>query len=220
MRSSWIRLRLLPRAAWLGLLLLLPASYASAQHAPGCLPGTPPQWAASFADLRNSLGDAIGSPVGCAQTDDEGNTIQATTTGLAIYRPSGMALFASGDEHWALTPDGLETWTGNWHNGLEPPVSPSPRTADADGTATPLASVQAFTVVGVARQDPPAAVVEGDTGRRYTLETAAECGDVLDQVGGRVYLRWLGPAPGPGSTLIRVDRRESCALTALQPAAQ
>jgi hypothetical protein len=200
------------------LLFVLPAGYARAQRTPGCSADATPAWAASFTDLHEQLGDVMGSPVGCAVVDAEGDTVQVTTTGIAIYHPSGMALFASGDQHWALSADGLETWTGNWHNGFDPPVSPEPTPMGAELGAAPIASVKAFTVVGSAEHDPSATLVKGEAGGEYVLRTAAGCDAGLDQAGGRVYVRWVGPAAGAGSTLIDVDRHESCAITALEPA--
>ena len=214
----WVASRLPVRAACLTLLLVLPAGYASAQRSPACSPDAPPAWAASFTDLREHLGEVMGSPVACATVDAEGDTIQMTTTGIAIYHPSGMAVFASGDEHWALTADGLQTWTGNWHNGFDPPVSPAPAPIDADGSAAPIASVQAFTVVGTTAQDPAATLVREDAGGQYLLRTAAGCDAGLDRAGGLVYVRWVGSVAGAGSTLIDLERHESCAITALEPA--
>jgi hypothetical protein len=200
------------------LLLVLPAGHAKAQRTPGCPSEATPTWAASFANLREHLGEVMGSPVACASTDAEGDTIQLTTTGIAISHPSGMAVFASGDEHWALTADGLERWTGNWHNGFDPPISPAPTPMSADTSTAPIASVQAFTVVGNTEQDPAATLVEGDAGRQYVLRTAADCDAGLDQAGERIYVRWVGRLDGPDSTLIDIDRHESCAITALEPA--
>jgi len=201
-----------------GLLLMLPAGYAWAQRTPGCAADPSPAWAATFTDLRAQVGEVMGAPVTCAMVDAEGDTVQVTTTGIAISHPSGMAVFARGDDHWALSAQGLETWTGNWHNGFDPPVNPTPPPLDADADASPVASVQAFTVVGSSAQDPSATLVEGDAGRQYVLHTAAQCDAALEAEGGRVYVRWVGPRAGAGATLIDIERHASCPITALDPA--
>src|SRR2546421_4044995 len=92
-------------ATTLVLLVLMPVEQAAAQNtSAACNPASAPQFDPSFDSLRNKLAaDVVGSPVGCAQTDTEGDIVQPTTTGLAIYHPTGVALFASGAQHWAVT---------------------------------------------------------------------------------------------------------------------
>src|SRR5579884_1059364 len=105
-------------------LLCTPPGLVSAAGGLPCPMGTTPELDGQFQDLQHALGAVMGAATGCPITDAIGDTIQATTTGLAVYRPSGMALFASGDQRWALTADGLQSWRGNWHTGLDPPAAP------------------------------------------------------------------------------------------------
>src|SRR5215472_13707008 len=105
----------------------------------------------------------MGVPSGCPRVDGDGNTIQLSSTGLALRRPDGMLIFASGDEHWALSDAGLQAWTGNWHNGLYPPVTPQPDTDGDAMQATPpqpaSARVQTMTLVQVLQDGSNAVVV-------------------------------------------------------------
>jgi hypothetical protein len=220
MRWRWCVSRLPVRLACAGVLLTVSAGYAWAQRTPGCAADPSPTWAASFTDLRAQVGEVMGAPVTCAMVDAEGDTVQVTTTGIAISHPSGMAVFASGDDHWALTAQGLETWTANWHNGFDPPVNPTPAPLDSADDADPIASVQAFTVMGASAQDPSATLVEGDAGRQYVLRTTADCDVGPEAQGGRVYVRWVGPRAGAGATLIDIERHAACPITALDPAGE
>ena len=106
---------------------------------------------AALADLQEVIGArVIGAPVGCVRQDAAGDLLQVTTTGLAVYQKDGTTLFASGDQHWALSDQGLQTWTANWHNGLLPPVAvptgAEPASAPAQGVS---AVVHAMTLVRV-----------------------------------------------------------------------
>src|SRR5947209_3994846 len=84
---------------------------------PGCPDPNNPQLASSLTDLHQALGDVMGSASECPLVDAGGDTVQATTTGVAVYRPGELSVFVSGEHHWALTTWGLETWDGSWHNG-------------------------------------------------------------------------------------------------------
>jgi hypothetical protein len=104
---------------------------------------------AGVADLQAVIGaTVVGAPVGCVRQDAAGDLLQVTTTGLAVYQEDGTTLFASGDQHWALTDQGLQTWTANWHNGLLPPAAAptAAETARAPEKVKP-AVVHAMTLV-------------------------------------------------------------------------
>lgn len=197
-------------------ILLVPLNQVTAQRAKWCADGVTPQFAPSLAALQHALGDVMGVPAGCPQVDAEGDTVQATTTGLAVYRSTGMALFAAGDIHWALTPDGLETWTGNWHNGFDPPVTPSVAADVQDApTLGSLASIQALTLVSVAHGTPQTLMVQDERGSRYTVETDSGCPEINAALGQYVYVRSIGSQ----SDLILLEPAETCAVTSMEPAA-
>jgi len=63
----------------------------------------------------------MGEALECERSvDDQGNTQQKTTTGLAYYRKHlNTACFTTGWDHWALRPEGLVHWTGD---AVDPPT--------------------------------------------------------------------------------------------------
>ena len=65
-----------------------------------------------FAQLKQRLGATMGDALECEHTDPStGDTVQRTTTGLAIYRPTeGLPTFTDGWHHWALTEHGVIRW--------------------------------------------------------------------------------------------------------------
>jgi hypothetical protein len=87
-----------------------------------------PRFIGRVALLRAALGSTMGDPVNCErEADEEGNTQQKTTTGLAYYRKvRNVAVFTTGWEHWALLPEsGLVYWASN---EVEPPPNAYPVT--------------------------------------------------------------------------------------------
>jgi hypothetical protein len=97
--------------------------------APFCPPGQTPQFEFGFADLAAQLGDVAGQPIECEHGEEwTPNTVQATTTGLAIFdRCSNTSSFVRGPEHWTLMPTGLQYWSGE---GTPPPPRPIVQPAD------------------------------------------------------------------------------------------
>jgi hypothetical protein len=91
--------------------------------APFCPPGQTPRFELGFADLAAQLGDIAGQPTECEHGDEwTPNTVQATTTGQAIYeRCSNTSSFVRGREHWTVTSTGLQYWSGE---GAPPPPRP------------------------------------------------------------------------------------------------
>ena len=174
------------------------------------------QFAPDFAALVQQIGAVMGAPSSCPRVDGDGTIIQVSSTGLALRRPDGMLIFASGDEHWALSDAGLQEWTGNWHNGLYPPVTPQP---DADATqAMPQqpdsAQVQTMTLVQVLQDGSNAVVVEDPSGSMFTVETADGCPDVDAAVGDHVFVR----SGGSETDLILMQQHETCAVAAMHTA--
>jgi hypothetical protein len=87
-----------------------------------CPAGKQPAFSNGLAELKQQVGDAMGTPVECEHpASAAGNTVQQTTTGLAAYdKASNTVSFTDGWQHWALTPAGLVTWEGDESN---PPSS-------------------------------------------------------------------------------------------------
>jgi len=90
------------------------AVVARAQSAPFCGDQQSVDWLDAFAPLSAQLGDVMGQPVECPHpATDGGDTVQQTSTGLAVLRTlSGLPTFTDGTTRWALTDQGLVTWTG------------------------------------------------------------------------------------------------------------
>jgi hypothetical protein len=212
--------RLLRHLASAAILLLLPIGGSSADREVVCADGAAPHFGAQFADLQQRLGDVMGVPAGCLQVDAAGDAIQMTTTGVAIVRPSGLVVFASGDRHWALSRDGLESWTANWHNGLDPPLGPAPPQEGTDQTPPEqLAQVRAVTVRRLDQESPNVLMIEDAMGHHYRAETDGRCPDAWRALGGRAYLSSLGPVGVGTSVLISLEQHQTCALSTLEPAA-
>jgi hypothetical protein len=97
------------------------AEAAPAALAPYCSPGEAPAFVFGVAELKQHLGDTMGSPVECEHPATvAGDTVQQTTTGLAAYHQrSNTVTFTDGWQHWALTPSGVVTWEGTQS---EPPT--------------------------------------------------------------------------------------------------
>ena len=105
-----------------------PAPPATAEPAPAVSPVVVPVCTASafafgFAALKQTLGAIMGEPAECERQDaGSGDTLQATTTGLAVYRlGTNTPTFTDGSTHWALTDAGLVSWSGP---SLDPPETP------------------------------------------------------------------------------------------------
>ena len=213
-----MRLRL--GVASLILALLLPLSGVSAAGGSTCAPFGTVQFGPDFLRLYAQLGDVMGLPTSCEQPSGNGDLVQATTTGVAVYRTdTGAAFFASGEQHWALTDDELVSWTGNWHQGMAPPPAAEP-TEDTDLSlpvpSDSIASIVALSLVQAATDDPRALVLDAD-GTLYAARTADGCKDVLRELGKTVYVRSPGPLGSSGSELVLLDERQSCAITSMQP---
>jgi hypothetical protein len=96
-----------------------PAAASEADH---CAPGQTPGYAGGFAALFSALGDErMGQPATCefADPNGTGDVHQETTTGLAFWRKStNTPTFTDGNQHWAITDQGLVTWIGT---SIDPP---------------------------------------------------------------------------------------------------
>ena len=142
------------------------------------------------------------------------NTVQATSTGVAVYRTTGMSLFVSGEHHWALSVRGLETWDGSWHNGMYPAVM-SPPDQDQPQPAQPApASVEAVTLVQVRQDVMNTIVVEDAHGSMLTVETVGGCPDMVAALGDHIFMR----SGGTQTDLVLLKQHEICAVATVRTA--
>jgi hypothetical protein len=212
MSKAQLRGLLAVATALLGLLTLSGTDVAIGEA--GCPDPANPELAPALSSLRQAIGPAMGSPAECPRVDAHGNTLQVTTTGLAIYRPDGASIFASGEQHWSLTVNGLQTWTGNWHNGLYPPVVPAPSQPPASATEVGLASVQPMVVVRVVQDQPNTVLLEDHRGGRFAVQTDTGCPDLTQTVGEQIFMR----SEAPQTDLILLQQHESCAVASMRVA--
>jgi len=81
-----------------------------------------PTFLGTLGSLKLRLGARMGDAADCERpVDDDGNTQQLTTTGLAYYRHRpNVAVFTNGWDHWALVETQLVHWTGP---AVDPPAT-------------------------------------------------------------------------------------------------
>jgi hypothetical protein len=86
--------------------------------APFCNSGQVPAFALGLSNLKQQLGESMGTPVECEHAiSPTGDTIQQTTTGLAAYdKLTNTVSFTDGWRHWAITPRGFVAWEGSDSN--------------------------------------------------------------------------------------------------------
>ncbi|MCA1644315.1 MAG: hypothetical protein LC797_02215 [Chloroflexi bacterium] len=110
-------------SALLVLLVISAASLTTGQFwqtdarlpAPWCNVGEVPGFYLGFGALAQAIGDVMGAPIECEHGEPaSGDTLQATTTGIAVYRwCTNTPSFTRDQEHWLLTAEGLVHWTGS-----------------------------------------------------------------------------------------------------------
>jgi hypothetical protein len=73
-----------------------------------------PRFMGGIAVLKAKLGRTMGDPLECERVvNNDGDTQQKTTTGLAYYRKLlNTACFTNGWEHWGLVDKGFVHWAG------------------------------------------------------------------------------------------------------------
>jgi hypothetical protein len=200
-------LQMLGRTIFLAMLLLVlwPTTLA-AQSAAACPPGRTPSFLLGFASLQTSLGSSMGEPTECEHVDPvSGDAFQRTTTGLALYRrDTNTPMFTNGREHWALTPDGLVSWSG-WHGSAAPREVAAPRLVDeaqipgdAAGTYT---RVDAVTIINVLDDQYVRLVVQRDE-TRLLITTDGGCATQRASTGGVAFVVSPDGFAAPGSRLI------------------
>jgi len=81
-----------------------------------------PTFLGTLGSLKLRLGARMGDATDCERpVDEEGNTQQLTTTGLAYYRHRlNVAAFTNGWDHWALVETQVVHWTGQV---VDPPAN-------------------------------------------------------------------------------------------------
>ena len=101
-------------------------AFAATEPAPFCGPDEVPHFAYGIATLHDAIGSIMGEPLECEHPISAiGDTLQQTTTGLAIYRQSANTPeFTDGWNHWALGQDGVSAWSGD--DSAASPVTASP----------------------------------------------------------------------------------------------
>ncbi len=101
---------------------------AAPLHAPWCGVGEVPTFQFGFGDVAQAIGNVMGVPTECEHGEDSSdNTLQATTTGVAVYYwCTNTPSFTRGQEHWMLTPEGVEHWTGDANSPRPLPVIRAP----------------------------------------------------------------------------------------------
>jgi len=89
-----------------------------------------PRFLGTLANLKARLGSRMGEATECERPiDDDGNTQQMTTTGLAYYRHRlDVAVFTNGYDHWGLDDDRMLHWIGE---AVEPPADAAVDTSSA-----------------------------------------------------------------------------------------
>jgi hypothetical protein len=100
-----------------------PVGYAAASvdrstagpAAPYCNPGQALSFDARLLELKQRLGDTMGTPLECGHPGDAvSDTIEQTSTGLAEFNElTSTASFTDGWRHWAVTPRGFVAWEGS-----------------------------------------------------------------------------------------------------------
>ena len=98
-----------------------PAAVIAAPAASSCSDGEALRFNQGLAALKARLGERMGTPIECERVDAaSGDTLQATTSGLAYYRrATNTATFTNGWDHWALSATTVVYWAGEQ---VEPPT--------------------------------------------------------------------------------------------------
>jgi hypothetical protein len=114
---------------------------------PFCQPGQEPEFVLGFAQLKQQLGDTMGQPLECEHPDPTtGDSLQQTTTGLAVYqRATGALRFTDGWHHWSLQDGALRAWEGD---GTEPVAAPTEVPAAAPADTLPVLAGTTLRVTG------------------------------------------------------------------------
>jgi hypothetical protein len=163
----------------------------------------------------------MGDPTECEHAvPNSGDVLQRTTTGLALYRrDTNTPMFTNGREHWALTPDGVEHWSG-WHGSAAPAGVAAPRIVDEALASLPAAEtytpVEAVTIVDVVGDANRLLVVRRDE-TVYLIETDGGCAGQPASAGGVAFVVSPNEFAGPDSRLILTLGGGECPITTGRP---
>jgi hypothetical protein len=172
---------------------------AAAQSVAFCANAESPHFAFGLADLKAAIGDTMGDPLECEHSDSaNGDTLQQTTTGLAIYhQDTNTPEFTDGFNHWALGNDGLQAWSdgdaqatapgpeggdqatapGPWD---APPADAQDAAAPSRGPATPTGPPSPGPAAPAANPPPPLAATQCvDVGGGECLHAVPELADTV-----------------------------------------
>jgi hypothetical protein len=124
--------------------------------APHCASEQVPRFILGFARLKQRLGQTMGEALECEHPNPaNGDTLQQTTTGLAVFRrASGELQFTDGWRHWALTGNNLIIWDGQDQAPAEQTAMPEPaldRAAIAQLADQPMPAAARFGMRTVGR---------------------------------------------------------------------
>ena len=171
-----------------------------------------------FAELKRQIGDQMGVALECEHFDSAtGDTLQQTTSGLAVYRSDGTLRFTDGWRHWALDAGGMVQWMGA---DAEPPAS-TPSIAMAPRVVASMPSVAPGDLMRIVHTDGlgvvlrsaprtdarlPAGFLEG------TLVTLVEHQDEWARVRGPGRPRRLGAHPVRGASRLTLITSASWAV--------
>jgi hypothetical protein len=117
-----MKYRFLGLATVTSLLLSFSLRPGLAQEDTFCADDQTPIYASGFADLKSFVGEPMGDPLTCefADPSGSGDVRQQTSTGTALWRAgTAVSTFASGDDHWAISPSGNVSWSGP---DIDPPI--------------------------------------------------------------------------------------------------
>lgn len=119
--------------------------WAASEPAPFCAPDEAPHFAFGIAALHDAIGPIMGDALECEHPNSaNGDTLQQTTTGLAMYRQSSNTPeFTDGWNHWALTTSGILAWSGGDVTAAGVDATPPPASSASSGTASSAPSTTA-----------------------------------------------------------------------------
>ena len=136
---------------------------------------TTDEFVLGFAFLKGQLGPVMGDPTEPEHgNDDNCDTQQLTTTGLAYWRCSSnlmsFAAFPSGEVHWAWAEPGLLEWTGP---DADPPADAPLIVASGSDQGDPPLTTECLAAALV----PPLMCTHGDS--LYAMAVIEDPGDVV-----------------------------------------
>ena len=155
-----------------------PATSWAAVPAASCADDESPQFANGLGALSDVLGEIMGDPLECEHVNaDNGDTLQQTSAGLALYRrATTWPEFTDGYHHWALVGSALVAWVGS-EDPLAAPAAPlptAPRCVGVGDGACLLTTADLVDTVGLLAQTSTAGdLARGAAHGGYTVRYGA-----------------------------------------------